>query len=554
MLVSDTKTLLLTVLGVLLLTAIFSSKGALQDVHWDAPIYLERARAYAETPYLASLATNAAEIAERLRFFKADQGETTPYWGFIRLGNTILLGTLTAALGSSTQTIQVASWLYTAFLLASLVLAADLSLRLIAAFGLQAGRRAAVVGVLISVGLYLGSDICRYLAGNLVAEVPALFLLAGSALALVKALTSRSVAWAVASGLAAFLLYVVKMDAVWAYLSFLFLANFAIRIAAHDPLWWRMPLCAALTAAALYGAYALWFWPLADPWLIVVFQGAQDETARNPISPVKLWAASGGLLWIGLLLALLYARKEKLLWLAMAWLLINFLPYAPSAIEGRPMQVRMFALTMVPLLVVSTVGWAMFVENLMLGRVRRAVPWLLGAFLVAGIGVSQAESYSLLRQYPGAWRLQYLKEWLSPPRYERLSYPVADLERISAFIYSDSRPTALVIDRQRNEQFLGIVHYLRPAGVDGSASAVRQRLICGREQPLPVQRFLYCVNPPEPEELRMLGTDARVMYLYQAEGMAAGAASIAAATVYRAGSLSLLAAERAPGPRRSDVP
>ena len=36
--------------------------------------------------------------------------------------------------------------------------------------------------------------------------------------------------------------------------------------------------------------------------------------------------------------------------------------------------------------------------------------------------------YRLLGTLPGGWRLQYVKTFLSPPPYERLDYPVEELE------------------------------------------------------------------------------------------------------------------------------
>jgi len=55
---------LIFVAVVLAISALFSMKGPLQDVHWDAPIYVSRAKEFAETPYLRRYMAEAPAIAE----------------------------------------------------------------------------------------------------------------------------------------------------------------------------------------------------------------------------------------------------------------------------------------------------------------------------------------------------------------------------------------------------------------------------------------------------------------------------------------------------------
>ena len=78
------RILLIALGAVLAISAIFGMKGPLQDVHWDAPIYIARAKQFAETPYLRDYMSGAAEIADGMSRWKI--GEDTDYWGFIRLG------------------------------------------------------------------------------------------------------------------------------------------------------------------------------------------------------------------------------------------------------------------------------------------------------------------------------------------------------------------------------------------------------------------------------------------------------------------------------------
>jgi len=48
----------------------------------------------------------------------------------------------------------------------------------------------------------------------------------------------------------------------------------------------------------LYGTYAWWFYPLADPRQFLTFALAGQAPQPNPVAPIKLWFVAGGLLWI----------------------------------------------------------------------------------------------------------------------------------------------------------------------------------------------------------------------------------------------------------------
>lgn len=536
-LLSTPRALLLALAAIVLSTMVFSAKGVLQDIHWDAPIYLQRARVFVETPYLREFAANAQVIASELRQFKADQGVSTPYWSFIRLGNTALLGGVTLMAGPGATAIHAAFWLYIALLMAAIVLIAETAMRVAQLLNLAAKPAAVVTGALLSAGLYLASDVCRHLAGNFVAEVPALFLLAVSLLALVGAVSAHSRLLGMVSGVTAFLMYVVKMDSIWVWLSFTALLPAVLPRAPKDRSWWPALVAAWVTAGACYVAYALWFWPLPDPRLIVVFQRAHDESAANPIHPLKLLVAAGGLLWIGLALALIYARRERALWFAIAWLALACLPYVPAIVDSRPSQVRIFALVMPPLLLASTIGWAAVAGGLTTGRVRRAALWVLGVFIAVALSLSHQESYSALRQLPGAWRLQYVKEWLSPPNYERLSYPLESLERLTEFLYADPLPKVLVIDQPKNAELVSLVEVLRPRAA--APMGLETTTLCGRELDLGESRVSSCLEAPGAAEVAALGDRVRVLYLQRLDGDRIADHPAAGAVIFRSGPLAL---------------
>ncbi len=345
MMLSGCRSWLLALLAILLATAIFGAKGPLQDIHWDAPIYLQRARAFAETPYVRDFALKAREIEARLRAFKAEPGQDAAGYGqFIRLGHIVVLGSVVAALGPDERAIQAAFWIYILIFVAAVVLTAYTAVSLMKLFHVQAPPSAVVAGAAISSGLYLASDVSRHLAGNFVAEIPALFLLALSLATLVAGLRSSSVALGAASGAAAFLMYVCKADAIWVYLSFLLVLGIALFAGVADRSRWKVIVAGAVTSAVGYVAYAIVFWPLADPRLILVFLRAHSELS-NSVHPLKLWVVAGGLLWFGVALAAFVALRERLTQLGFAWLLAVFLPYLPATLAQQPLQARMLALS-----------------------------------------------------------------------------------------------------------------------------------------------------------------------------------------------------------------
>jgi hypothetical protein len=234
-----------------------------------------------------------------------------------------------------------------------------------------------------------------------------------------------------------------------------------------------------------------------------------------------------------------------MVWAALGWGLLSLLPFLPAIVESRPAQVRVFALSMAPLLMASTAGMALFVDRLVERKVHWAMPWIIGSTVVAGIALSQAESYSVLRGSPGGWRLQYIKEWLSPPKYERVSYPLDDLQAISQYAYGDSSPKVIIIEHQRNEEMLGVIYYLRPVIEEGAAGAapMQRTYACGRDQDLRAFRVMLCLTVPNRAEVEPLGADVRMYYLRRLEPDARASAFAGGEVVFRAGELALVDAK-----------
>lgn len=539
MLLTGFRSRLLALLGVLLASAIFGAKGPLQDIHWDAPIYLQRARAFAETPYLRDFSNSATKIAEDLRSFRVDAGETTPYWSFIRLGHIVVLGSVITVLGPGERAIHAAFWIYILILVAAVALAAHAAVGLMNLFRVKAARGAVVAGAATSAGLYLASDVCRHLAGNFVAEVPAMFLLAVGIATLVAGLRSGSVVLGAASGVAAFLMYVCKADAIWVYLSFLIVVGIALFAGTGDRSRLKAIAAGAVTAAVAYLAYAFVFWPLPDPRLILVFERAHDEIARNSISPMKLWVVAGGLLWFGVAIAALLAPRERLTQVGFAWLLAVLLPYLPSALEARPMQVRMFALLMPAFLLLSSVGWASLLQAVLERRIGSAPRWILGAGLLLAVVLSHQETYAFMRQFPGGWRLQFVRAWLSPPNYERLSYPLADLKALTEYLYADSAPKVLILDKPKNAELFSFVEFLRPPETQGlrTGEAVANAKLCGAAHDFSRRQVTSCLGRPSPEEVANLAGDVGLLYLQRTDEPDSPDDSAAREALFRSGPL-----------------
>ena len=140
----------------------------------------------------------------------------------------------------------------------SVVGAALLAIRLIALFAPDLPASAVRKAAVLSAGLYIASDIARYLAGNLVAEIPATPLLTVAALALVESTRSNRLTLAAVSGIAAFGLFVTKMELIWGYIVFFVLYAFMFLRRAGLHTQWRAFGVAAVAALALDAADAWW--------------------------------------------------------------------------------------------------------------------------------------------------------------------------------------------------------------------------------------------------------------------------------------------------------
>lgn len=483
---------------------VFSMKGPLQDSHWDAPIYLSQSLQIASTSALQDYARHADVIAARLPDYRVETDAYTPYWAFMRLGHSVILSTAAWWTGGGLAGIQAAFWLYTLLWASGVVLSGLLAYRLVSRLTPSLPAWDTRMGAIAAVALYLASDICRHMSGNLVAEVPALFFLTAACYLFVLAHEHRSIVLAITSGTVGFSLYVTKMEAVWAYLVFLPIFVGALHGARSVPVWWPGLLTAIGTAATFYAIYAWHFWPLPDPRLLLIFAEAHEKQAANAVAPFKLWVVAGGLVWLGVFIALLRVRRGAALWLALGWLALITLPYLGGMLTGKPAQVRMYALILPALAVAATLGIGSLLRD---ARAHSNAKYKLMAWMTAAvalIALSTAEGYRWLRELPGGWRLQYIKAYLSPPPYERLDYPVDELANIGRMIYAGAARTLVYLGKNTPEEYFNIIQYFGPPprrsniARYATASAEPPMGMCGvREIRFEDSPVMYCIEPPD---------------------------------------------------------
>lgn len=508
------KGALLALLAVLAITTLHVIiKMPLQDVHWDAAIYLMRGKMLAETPLLQNYQIHAKEIADALPQYEPGVVDT-PYWGFMRLGNTLLLGAVAAIAGTDMTALRVANGLYVFLMASSLICATLLSLRIAEILGIELPNRYVTAGAVVSAGLYLASDIYRHLSGNLVAEMPAMFLITASLFSLVEAVRLRSLALAVLSGLLAFAVYVFKMELVWVYVSFILLYAFLLSRNASTKMYLSAFVISGLVALGMYGLYAWWFHPLADPRLFITFASitfawAHEHASPHAVASVKLVFVASGLLWIGMLLALRYQFRHPVVWLSLAWLVAIVIP-----LLGGAAQARFFAVVMPPLLLGSTIGWAALLDRLESNKTNKL--WLASLLIgiLALLGLSHAETYKWIRQVPGSWRLQDVKSYLSPPRYERLDFPLKELQEISQFLYGHKEPTIVILENGVPEEYSNIITYFGPRLPYVDQFIGNPAGTCGRTNLRPdLGPVMFCTSPPTEQSIHNLAGKVRILQL-----------------------------------------
>lgn len=497
--------LLLAVSLFLIVAASLAALRPLQGVHWDAPIYLYQAKRFAETPLVHSYATHAEHIAGQVTgIYPLPAGEAYPeaYWRFTRLGHIAILGSIVGFFRDPQVAVLAATQIYGFLLALGTILAIVLVHTLLRLYAGPGGNEVRPRRVAALWGLAFGlSSVYAYMAGNLVAEVPALFTIAAGILLLSLALLHNRPIYAVASGLLAFSTFVVKADAVWH-----FVAIWLAILLAPPPTMSRVRISALLcwacgAAAAAYGLHARLFYPLGSPWVMHAFQQQVLEALPPGGSTRASLLIAGGPLWLGLPLSLGLLVREPLARFGWIWLGICLFPPLVLA-ASQETQTRMFVTLALPLMLLATVGVADWVGGRgSVQRVKRMGLIALTVTVLAAILISHQATYERLRQVPGGWRLQYLRAFVAPPKFEVHTYPVSEAAEIARWLYAEFDHAVLVVAPDINQEVLNLIRFFGPAYPPTADLAKvpdpTNLLSCRKERPTPEEPMAYRAGSPE---------------------------------------------------------
>ena len=344
----------------------------LAEVHWDSVFHLYYAKQFAETAFIKNYVQQAAAIAAQVDgHWPREEQFSTAYWRFSRLGHIALLGMIVKIFGSREEAIRAAHWLYHTLMALTMVFGVMLMMAVVNHLGINRPQHVVLGAAAGSGVLYMLSDIYDYLGRSLVSEVPAMFLLTIASLLLITGLSRHSIVLSGLSGLCAFVAYSVRLDAVWLYIAFYVVLATTLWIMQTRTPWVRTYACAGSVAFACYLLYAWYFYPLANPYLFILFAKYQPVWGVGEWTvPISMsMSVAGGLLWIGGFVSIRAMTHWTAARMAFAWLGVTLLPTLPyliySSLYTVPLQVRMLTGTLVlPLWFASTLGWASLWEAL----------------------------------------------------------------------------------------------------------------------------------------------------------------------------------------------
>jgi hypothetical protein len=448
---------------------VIALKPPLSHIHFDSPYYLYQSKLLVETPFYSSYLKHADEVAREVIDKSWDKNLSyipQRYWYFSRIGHITTLAAFVALGGTGRNALLWAHWGFGILLAISLCVLVAFTLRLMRLFAFADGSEASVAGAAISGVLLAASGEYWHLAGNFVTEVPALLYLSVCLLALVTSLTQRPWLFGGAAGLAALLVYLSRPDFLWIILVFCALIFVASWMGKLPPIRKTGLFAAGVSALLAWGLFAWFFWPLADPRLYLRFVALLHLWNEKPTFFLQLFITSGGLLWVGFILAIWKIRFHPLIQFGLLWLILSVTPWIIQAFSGLTAQSRMFSLTLPSLLLLSSAGWALLLQTAADARSHRvrliAAPVIVTLFLLA---LTHPPTFSLLKGLPGGWRLQYARSFLWPDPWENRTYYFDDLARISDALYQDGDLKIVLLDAsaKTDPEFVNVIRFLGPA-------------------------------------------------------------------------------------------
>jgi hypothetical protein len=449
----------------LIVVALVNAWSPLQRSHWDAPIYLYNAKRFAETPWVASYIEHSESIATQITSGQLHTGEgySESYWRFTRLGHITLLGSLIAVFGNNEAGIQAAVLIYALFFAVG-ILAAMLASRACSNLYLPVGEDRQRLGqfILFAAFAYSLSGSYSYMAANLIAEIPALLCVALGFWSIIHAIQRYSRPWAAVSGLLAYVSFAILLESVWFFVA-LYLALWLAPPTAHSRRRVAMLLFwAAGTAMAGFGLHFWLFGTLVAPSTVLAFLTRVNTVLPSSEAGRLTPLIATGLLWMAIPLALRSGWHTPLSRFAWLWFLLCLIPLIMKYMGGE-IQTRMFALIVVPLILLCAIGLASISKTL-LNRHSYGLPVpIMVVVVLATFSIAHPLTYSYLRELPGLHRLQYARAFLWPPAYEVNSYPLAELNLMANRLYSAQSPICLVIGPGVNQENLNLIRFFGPA-------------------------------------------------------------------------------------------
>ncbi len=409
----------------------------LKDVHWDTPIYLYHGERFAETPLLRDYSQSARTIAAMVDGVTITGNKFwSSYWHFMRLGHIVVVGSVFSIFSTRDTAIEFLRWLFPFFMCLVVLLVFKLLDVLSAHLKIKIPRNDLLWGGVASAGCFLSSDICGYLGRSVVSETPALLFLTGACLSLVVGQHGRSIFWSIGAGMLAFFSYVTRFETIWSFLALIPVLIAAQRGIQRDLPWYRGYFAALSGAITLWLLYSVYFFPLTNPWLFLVFRGNEG------ISPLEASfyriSAATGLLLPGAIVYLSTKLGERVWMFLATWLTIALLPTIPHLLAGHTMQTRMFVpFVFIPAYIASSYCWA----NLLMGfqaTAKSSLALVTATALCLGLTFLSPEVHRILRAFPGGWRVVPVLERLEPlvllPPWEKRDYNLAESRSIAEII------------------------------------------------------------------------------------------------------------------------
>ena len=421
-----------------------------------------------ETPFYSSYLRHADEVAQEVIDKSWDRNLSyipQRYWYFSRIGHLTTLAAFVARGQTGRDALLWAHWGFGILLAIALCLLVAFTLQLMRLFEFAAGGAASVAGAGISGVLFAASGEYWHLAGNFVTEVPAIFYLSISLLALVTCLSRRPWLFGALAGLAALLVYLSRPDFLWVIMVFCILVLVFGHIGRLPGIRRTGLFAAGVVALSAWGMFAWFFWPLADPRLYLRFVALLHQWNERPSFFLHLFITSGGLLWVGFILAIWKIRFHPFIQFGVLWLILSVVPWIIQASSGITAQSRMFSLTLPSLLILSSAGWALLLQTSSKAGAHRAstmaVPVAATLILLA---VTHSPTYALIRQLPGGWWLQYPRSFLWPEPWENRNYYAGDLARIGDALYQDGSLKIVLLDAsaQKDVEFVNVIRFFGP--------------------------------------------------------------------------------------------